>query len=212
MRDRLFSFYLRCPSCTALLLRSSVADEDHLDPTGWTDGAGHASLAARAPSVWMCPACRRAFHAHAPAHASLTIERPLGVPRPARVREAAGVELARALGRGLARTAREERRLRLRCWWQLNDGARLALVARRLDAYRWTPGPALRANLRSLRRLLDPRVPADRLTLAELERELGAFDASARLLERAPQTDPLARLLRELVGRQLAAPAPLNAA
>lgn len=202
------TFHLRCPGCVTLLVRASVADADHLDPTLWTDGARHEALAATAPEVWMCPHCRRAFHAVAPPEPS--IERPHATPPPARVREAEGVELARALARGLARSRSEERRLRLQCWWRLNDSTREALVAHTLEPAKWVAGPALRANLRALRPLLD--FAGDRLTLAEVARELGDFERSAELLEPALPEDPLAQLLRMLVERRVSAPAQLRLA
>ncbi len=125
-----------------------------------------------------------------------------------RAAEPDALRLAAAISDGIATSREDERGLRVLCWWRFNDPLRGA-EALPVDAEPWQPCPELRANLVSLRELLDVDVLDDRLVLAEIARELGEFDRAATLL--AGQHEESTRQLRALVEKRIQRPMPIPA-
>ncbi len=98
---------------------------------------------------------------------------------------------------GVATTPEQERYLRLRLWWLLNDPVRQGAPAA-------VSTPADREILLGLRALLDRSDANDRLLAAETSRELGDFVTAATLLEEAfpAGMTPTADFIRELTARR----------
>ena len=89
--------------------------------------------------------------------------------------EPAMEDYLRALSNGVASSPKKEHYVRTRVWWAVNDPVRRGE----------TPAPSwlgYRENLISLLTLLSEAIPDQRLTAAEVHRELGNFDRAVELL------------------------------
>jgi hypothetical protein len=101
-------------------------------------------------------------------------------------------DLRQALADGLVSSEEKERYVRMRLWWATNDPVRLGQPDTLKDA----------GNLQKLLPLLDESNANQRLSAAEVCRELGDFDRAARLLDFAfPRAyERAAALIRKLNG------------
>ncbi|MBX3730846.1 MAG: hypothetical protein KF858_16840 [Candidatus Sumerlaeia bacterium] len=92
-------------------------------------------------------------------------------------------EYVEALEAGVGRDASEERFLRVRFWWSVNDFVRRDPTAEIPATY----AQKLPENLARLSALLDVRNPKDRLMKAEIARVMGDFAQVEELLEDVPE-------------------------
>ena len=91
----------------------------------------------------------------------------------------------RAIGRGMARTREEEKEARILAWWKSNEPLRrdLNVMPSGIDV------GGRQANLECLISLLDEDEERDRITKAEILRELGRFEEALATLGAVHQGD-----------------------
>jgi len=114
------------------------------------------------------------------------------------VREPDEEEYYEALRRNFAKDRQQERRLRTLAWWKRNDSFR------HLPRHGEVSASGLcRDNLNALVQLLNEANENDRISKAELLRELGKFDAAKEVLSRvtSSQYSSVVRQLRDLCNR-----------
>jgi hypothetical protein len=190
-----------CPHCGHKARVGTIRSYSMIGAIAWTDGK-ISSMAPDLPAITRCVACSEfywiseakvvgEFHEWGsyrvrsadPADSSAGQWLEGGPPAEwlslEPVRHLAGEEYLLAIRKGLARTERDEKYLRISAWWSHNDQYRT--VEANLEAKGSLSGQ-VRENLERLRELLDEDDYSDRLFKAEIERELGHFDEARRLL------------------------------
>ena len=176
----------KCSACGQLIEESTILSGNTFGATYWTDGKRDAPMLP--DSLWLvqCPHCQALVWLDEQEQAGE--KEPWGADdtfegsRP--VAEPTHEAYLHALAEGLP-SAEKERYVRLRAWWSGNDTRRGAKTRSGLSE------KELR-NLEAFAELLDEGEGNDRLTKAEIMRELGRFDEAAGLLTE-PFSEELSR-------------------
>lgn len=157
----------------------------------WTDGKMEAPMLPEIPRITKCEKCSSVFWvkdsekvgevsplAEATEDSEVTSEWK-NAPRVSKLEKA---DLVEALKTGIAKNSEEEKFLRVRLWWVVNDELRKELQdISALDKV------VFRENLERLIALLDEEVAEERIMKAEAYRETGAFDQVPPLLKELPE-------------------------
>jgi hypothetical protein len=168
-----------CPKCNAPLKQATMMSGNTFRATFWTDGKKMASMLPDRQWLVKCPKCDALFW--------IDEAKQLGEqwPRdnkqwPDAIKPSIPTE-ADYLGLLGDSTLPQNKKLylRRRAWWAANDIARTNVDATVV----WSA--AQQANLRSLATLMDEKDPDQRITKAEIFRELKRFDDCISLLSRA---------------------------
>jgi len=185
----------RCSACSKLIAERTIASGNTFGAKFWTDGKRHAPMLPEQPWLVKC--------GHCSALVWIDEQEVLGEVSPW---EDTGGAFAGALAyvkpvasdyeRQSQASAQDPEKLRYlrRCfWWAGND-------ARRESS---TPAPlseSERQNLESFAGMLDEATDEERLTKAEVLRELGRFEDAVRLLARDvdPRMKWVATFIRDL--------------
>jgi len=191
------NYYYRCPRCSTVAYRSSIATGNTFGAAYWSDAKREAPMLPESPALVACPACNAYLWIasltpigqhdwYLPTVRQLVGQRHIEPQQepPEEWRNAPqfrapnGKDLVQALDAGLADTPERERYLRLRLWWSLNDPHRGEDNgdAPRSDAERF------QGNLDRLAPLLGDS-PNDRLLRAEIARECGSLARSIELCD-----------------------------
>jgi hypothetical protein len=167
----------KCPKCAELFRERRIASGNTLGAVMWTDGKLEAPMLPDEPRLVRCRKCQTLIWVKDAqiinADGRMT-RKPewKGVERPERASESDFLSFAATVG-----DRERERYLRTRAWWLRNDAIRRGESA----ASSWTNDR--KQNVERLKLLLDPKNPDQRMTLAEIEREIGNFEASLKILE-----------------------------
>jgi hypothetical protein len=168
-----------CPSCGAEARYTTLLSGNTIGARVWTDGKQVAPMLPSPPEVVQCHACLSAYWLHSAKVAGKPDRFASAggdIPHVAEPSEQAYYD---AIAGGLATSAEEEIRLRVRAWWRAGDEGRFheagvrALLNPRTQAFR--------ENLETLVSLLDDEQP-NLLMRAEALRQLGRFDDAERVL------------------------------
>ena len=175
---------IACSNCQALSTFRSLKTGNTFGAVRWTDGKLDAPMLPSRPMVTKCHVCgtiywvddaRRVgeYEFSKPDQSNVD---PAWEEAP-KVRDLTEDECYQAIDSGLGSTIEKERLLRLITWWRSNDRFRdsSAPVVQSLDDRRIE-------NMRRLFDLLDTDRVNDRITRAELARELGDFAGAVHLL------------------------------
>jgi len=202
------NYYYRCPRCSTVAYRRSIASGNTFGAAYWSDAKREAPMLPESPALVACPACDaylwiaslKPIGEHDPYRSivrQLVGHRPIDGDQepPAEWRTASqfrvpeAKDLAQALDAGVADTPERERYLRVRLWWSLNDSHRRSdnRDAPRSDRERF------QGNLDRLAALLGD-TPNDTLLRAEIARESGSFARSIELCDVLIGTDVVAHL------------------
>ena len=210
-------YYYRCPSCTTVVCRHSIATGNTFGAVRWSDAKFEAPMLPESPALVVCPHCNAHLWIDSLSHigehdwylSSLSRVRELAAGQrpidrdeepPAEWRSAPqfrapdAKDLVEALNQGFADTTQREKYLRVHLWWSLNDPHRGD------DRPQTQHGgaEAFRSNLERLASLLDDS-PNDAVLRAEIARECGSFSRSIELCDALIGIDVEAHL-RETAG------------
>ena len=184
-----------CPKCRTVLEQTTMMSGNTFGARFWTDGKVVASMLPDRPWLVKCPKCDTLFW--------IDEAKQLGEQRrwakdknwpnaiqPGHPTEA---EFLSLLG-SAELPEKKELYLRRRAWWAANDAARTN------DTGTASWSPAQRANLQALANLLDERDSDQRITKAEVLRELKRFDDCIRLLTQPFDTERQAEVAAFIKG------------
>ncbi len=170
-----------CPHCHRAVLFPNFSRGSLRGASVWTDG--------RMVGPWIpddlrlagCPCCGEPFWVNEGIELGVATDATAQAkyPEAPMPKELDAPAILDALEKGLARSPRQERYLRIHAWWRDGDGRREG-VARELSGE--APDERQLSNMRRLHGMLDEEVPDDRLMKAELSRQLGRFDEALHLL------------------------------
>ena len=215
---------IACPHCESVAVNASVLTEESAFHTIWTDGkTENAVPIPRSPSFVRCAHCRGFFwpqESHVkcridvpPDHSEVVIEfTDRGTIRKAEIGELESIlppewihadclrfptaaDYQDALAETARRTVYAEVFLRTQWWWSVNDAVRGTTDSE-------SPALCSHDHALNLERLMDS-LPGDsgneRITKAEIHRELGELDEAVALLTRVPsEVAESARRIRRL--------------
>ncbi|MEW6673866.1 MAG: hypothetical protein AB1427_19405 [Thermodesulfobacteriota bacterium] len=166
-----------CPRCKTPLAQQSMMSGNTFGARFWTDGKMLAPMLPDHPWLVKCPNCGELFW--------IDEARELGkrawwyehnnwqlAPGPEPPSEADFLKVLSSAGL----TDAKERYARQRAWWAANDPIRT--TENPAAAF----SPAQEKNLNALADILDEKDPGQRITKAEIYRELGKFEACVKLL------------------------------
>ena len=164
-----------CPHCGVQAFYRPLLSGNTFGAVTWTDGQQHAPMLKMPPHVVKCHACPACFWLAAATEVDAD-----GHSSTPELREPTAAEYLAALAAGFAKTAEQERLVRILAWWRWNDHARdWPFVNENTPS---PPATLVRQNLVRLADLLDEDNDNDRLMRAEVLRELGDFAAAKQAL------------------------------
>ena len=202
------NYYYRCPRCSTVAYRRSIASGNTFGAAYWSDAKREAPMLPESPALVACPACNAYLWVasltpigqhdwYLPTARQLVGQLPIEPEKepPEEWRNAPrflapeAKDLAQALDAGVADTPEREKYLRVRLWWSLNDQYRGEGNG---DALR-SNGERFQGNVDRLALLLDGS-PNDTLLRAEIARESGSFTRSIELCDVLIGMDVVAHL------------------
>ena len=168
---------IACPNCDALAKVFSLTSGNTFGASIWTDGKMDAPMLPRPPAITKCHACDSTYWvADAKRVGEYTFWEsedsnvdPTWKDAP-KIEELTEDEYYHAIDSGLGATTEKEKHLRLVTWWCSNDGFRDSS-----KSFDQAPEDRCVENMRRLFDLLDTDDVNDRITKAEVARELGNF-------------------------------------
>ena len=197
-------YYYRCPSCSTVAYRKSIATGNTFGAVYWSDAKREAPMLPESPALVACPNCNvylwitslkpiGEFNRY-PSFQQILQQRQEKQEPPVEWRNAPqfrapdAKDLAQALDAGLADTPERQRHLRVRLWWSLNDRHR-----GHDECGEHADGTAFRSNLDRLASLLGDS-PNDTVLRAEIARESGSFRRAVELCDAVITTGAVAYL------------------
>lgn len=196
---------IACPKCKGLAKYMTLRSGNTFGASVWTDGKQVAPMLPHPPAVVKCHHCGECYWL-AKAKEVGTVEPWGSKDQPVDTAWAASLDVQEpteeeyylALERGMAADREQERDLRIFAWWRRNDVFRYALcepTEGTADA-----SVACRRNLDALRSLSNKFYQNDQIMEAEIQRELGNFDAAVKVLDGITLSEysAVARQLRSL--------------
>jgi hypothetical protein len=179
---------IECPHCGYKALSERLESGNAFGATFWSDGKMEAPMMPATVPITSCHKCQNLFWLKdakeinfdgAESSASQDYKYHLNhahtIPRTVSVKD-----LIRALELGLARNPEEEKILRIRLWWALND-----LIRRKLNSQLKTREAIIfRDNLTRLEELIPETNPKEFLLEAELLRVSGQFQKCLDILSK----------------------------
>ncbi len=196
---------MRCSHCAKLIIQYRILSGNTFGARFWTDGKVDAPMLPDSPELVKCPHCKQLVWINE------LEELPEPTSGSTEWREKAHPYIDPAFSDYLNLLRREsfppkkEQYLRFRLWWAGNDLRRGK-----------SRGPLFSDdeidNLSALAKLLDETAAQDRLTKAEIMRELGDFTTAEQLLREpfSPEIAPAANQINALAKRQISLVAEMN--
>lgn len=188
-------FILKCPSCGMLVKRPDPMDMFANEVKRYSDFSINISEHNTFPLLAKCSDCNAIFwlckensveeSAIADKNKVLEIDKMKFLDLE---------DYVSALTNGIVESETDELMVREEIWWLYNDRVKVgkALYTDRDDFIRWS------FNLERLLRLLDPSNLLDKVAIAEINRNLGAFDNCVRILN-SIETDDLIEVREQLI-------------
>ena len=173
-----------CPKCQARLVQETTASGNTMGATFWTDGKMDASMLPSRPLLVKCPKCGALLWIDEITKLGEQWKTYYGYPDEGREWTNSVATLLPSEAEYLSLLAegalpdKKERHLRFQVWWAANDPARNDQGV--FEGF----SPAQEKNLAALLDLMDETDPDQRLTKAEILRELKRFDECIKLLEK----------------------------
>jgi len=193
---------IACPKCKGLARYMTLASGNTFDARVWTDGKMIAPMLPLLPSVVRCHHCAELYWRTEAEHIG-TVDRCRAAGEPMnpawadapKIEEPTEAEYYQALGKGLAKNAKQERVLRILAWRRRNDAFRDKPMREAQgisdDPEEW------RKNLEALACLLSEEDVNDCFMKLEVLRELGKFESAKQVLNHATSADS-ASVVRQL--------------
>jgi hypothetical protein len=170
---------LECPGCKQGLREFSIGSGNTIGAKWWTDGKMDAPMLPLGHALGKCPHCRELFWiADAKKLAEFRVyeDKAEWAKAESLLDPVEEDYLAAAMAKGVARE--RELQARKRAWWLANDTVR----GRPERTLAWSG--ARRENLEKLSALINEHEECEIILKAEIARELGQFEACAKLLTR----------------------------
>ncbi|MFH0924447.1 MAG: HEAT repeat domain-containing protein [bacterium] len=164
----------RCPHCGQLIIEGSAISGNTFGAQFWTDGKVEAAMLPGLLRLVGCPGCSSFFwldEAQVIDNEELSNETIKSYIIPSK-------DDYYSLLDHPPKDLAKEKYIRIRAWWASNDERRNNKDTKAINL----SGQAVK-NLESLYDLLSNKDPEDRLTKAEVARELGQFEGALRLLD-----------------------------
>jgi hypothetical protein len=189
-----------CPTCMKGLRQFTIGSGNMNGSKWWTDGKVEAPMFPMRPELGKCPHCHKSFwieDAKKLAELSWSEDGAKWAQAKAILEPVEEDYLKAADAPGLS--TKRQLHARKRAWWLANDPGR----GRTGQNITWNN--ARRENLKKLSALLDEKVELDVILKAEVARELGQFEACAKLLARPfkeKECESYAAQVRDLAGER----------
>ena len=182
---------IACPQCKMLHRQGTLMSGNTIGAKFWTDGKMEAPMLPEIPIITKCGKCNSIFWIKdaekigeiSPfAEAMEDAEVPPEWRNSQRISKLDKTSLIEALNTEIAKSSKDEKYLRVRLWWGINDEIRKGL-----QNIPEKDKPVFKENLEKLISLLGDEDPQERVMKAEAYREMGVFDQVSPLLQELPE-------------------------
>jgi hypothetical protein len=170
---------IECPHCSKKALKRGLISGNTIGAIFWSDGKMEASMLPEFPEVVKCKYCSKFYWIeNAKVVGTLSFEEKLSTSLKY-VSFPSSDEYKELLTSDVIKKDEEERYVRIRLWWSLNDPVR-GKDEGKTSVPNWD---LFKSNLNQLLQLLSNEIPRDRIMMAEINREMGNFNKAIEILE-----------------------------
>lgn len=221
------SIIKKCSECSQLIIEETYNSRNTFEATFWTDGRFVSSSFPDELLLVECPNCQALLWINklkkiGTASSFSDLDKYEGV---ANFKVPSAERYFQVLKDGPKNKPDKERYLRIRAWWAANDKRRdpdkMIVTVGDIETFSASKNELAQRecweatakkplsdqeaeNLEALAELLDKTIPGERLTLAEIMRELGRFDDASELLTGQFEGDlhEVAKTIRDLIRKK----------